>query len=62
MVISTESYLEAWEISESTEVGTIRDERKQGKEGKEGRGKGCLREYIHTRMAVHEYEKELKGR
>ena len=59
MVISTESYLEAWEISESTEVGTIRDVRKQGKEG---RGKGCLREYIHTRMAVHEDEKELKGR
>ena len=33
MVISTESYLEAWEISESTEVGTIRDVRKQGKGG-----------------------------
>ena len=42
----------------SKEVVAIRDVRKQGKEG----GGGCLREYSHTRMAVHEDEKELKGR
>ena len=52
-------YRQAPTYAASSEVGTNREIEMWRNKVRKG-GEGCLREYIHTRMAVHEDEKEFK--